>query len=49
MDRKPSLPAAAERDNSAMRRVIVQWPAYDVNRQQYMVIGEIRPVTVYVH
>jgi len=38
-DRKPS---SLERDNSVTRHVAVQWPPYDFNRQQYMVIGELR-------
>jgi len=37
--RKPSLP---EQDDSSARHITVQWPQYDINRQQYMVIGELR-------
>jgi len=29
------------RDDRAVRHVAVQWPRYDVNRQQYIVIGKL--------
>jgi len=32
-------PSSSDRANSAVRHVAVQWPPYDVNRQQYLVIG----------
>jgi len=45
-DRKPSL---SDRVNSAARRVAVQWPPYEINRQQYIVIGKPRQLAMSCH
>jgi len=31
-----------EQEDSSAIHVAVQWPPYDVNRQQYLVIGKLR-------